>query len=41
MGIFDFLSELPTRNEITGSIGEWLTAFYSKPSPAPLCCTMS
>ena len=30
MGIFDFLSELPTRNEITGSIGEWLTTFYSK-----------
>ena len=36
MGIFDFLSELPTRNEITGSIGEWLTTFYSKTLPGAL-----
>lgn len=36
MGIFDFLSELPTRNEITGSIGEWLTTIYSKTLPGAL-----
>ena len=36
MGIFDFLSELPTRNELTGSIGEWLTTFYSKTLPGAL-----
>lgn len=36
MGIFDFLNELPTRNELTGSIGEWLTTFYSKTLPGTL-----
>ena len=36
MGIFDFLSELPTRNEITGSIGEWLTTICSKTLPGAL-----
>lgn len=36
MGIFDFLKELPSRNELAGSFGEHLTAFYSKTLPGAL-----
>lgn len=30
MGLFDFLKELPTLNELNGSFGEWLAKHYAK-----------
>ena len=36
MGILDFINRLPTRNELTGSMGEWLTKFYANPLPGAL-----
>ena len=33
MGLFDFLNKLPTMNEITGTIGEWLAKFYATTLP--------
>lgn len=36
MGIMDFINRLPTRNELTGTIGEWLTKFYAKTFPGAL-----
>ena len=36
MGIFDFLNNLPSFNEITGSFGEWLAKIYSKALPGAL-----
>ena len=30
MGVFDFIKKIPTQNEITGSLGEWLAKTYLK-----------
>lgn len=36
LGIFSFLNKIPTLNEISGSIGEWLAKLYSKTIPDAL-----
>ncbi|MBE6648975.1 MAG: hypothetical protein E7614_05590 [Ruminococcaceae bacterium] len=36
MELFDFLNKIPTLNEITGSLGEWLANMYSKTFPGAL-----
>jgi transposase-like protein len=36
MGFLDFLNNLPTGNELTGSLGEWLAKQYSKSFPGAL-----
>lgn len=33
MGLFDFLNNMPTRNEMNGSLGEWLAKVYAKTFP--------
>ena len=30
MGLLDFMKKIPTENEISGSLGEWLAKYYSK-----------
>ena len=36
MGLFDLLKKLPTLNELTGSLGEWLAKVYAKTLPGAL-----
>lgn len=36
MGLFDFIKKIPTLNEISGSIGEWLAKIYTKTMPDAL-----
>lgn len=36
MALFDFLKKIPTMNEITGSMGEYLAKIYSKTLPGAL-----
>lgn len=36
MGLFSFLSKIPTLNEISGSMGEWMAKVYSKTLPGTL-----
>lgn len=36
MGFFDIFKKLPTRNELTGSFGEWLAKTYAKTIPGAL-----
>ena len=36
MGLFDIIRNLPTLNEITGTLGEWLAKMYSKTMPGVL-----
>lgn len=33
MGLFDFIKKIPTLNEISGSLGEWLAKIYAKTMP--------
>lgn len=33
MGLLDFLKKIPTLNEISGSLGEWLAKIYAKTMP--------
>ena len=33
---FDFLKKIPTKNELTGSFGEWLAKIYAKTLPGAL-----
>lgn len=36
LGIFSFLNKIPTLNEISGSMGEWMAKIYSKTLPGAL-----
>lgn len=36
MGLFSFLNKIPTLNEISGSLGEWIAKVYSKTLPGAL-----
>ena len=36
MGLFDFIRKIPTANEMTGSLGEWLAKVFAKTMPGAL-----
>ena len=36
MGLFDFIKQMPTQNELKGSFGEWLAKIYAKTFPGAL-----